>query len=95
MAAAASLPPPASHKVVSYGLPYLDRCGKGVLGNVVQPRETDAFQRHQAIETVSGHGLGRMISFPNQLHPSESVEDRKAKWLRYGFWSPNRSELKS
>ena len=37
MAAAASLPPPASDKVVSYGLWYLDRRGKGVLGNVVRP----------------------------------------------------------
>ena len=48
MAAAASLPPPASDKVVSYSLSYLDRRGKGVLGNVVRPREASPFQRHQA-----------------------------------------------
>lgn len=76
---------PISHKDISYVLRYLDVYRKGVLRNVVQPRETDMFQStHNLTGTVPHHNLVLSYQYLTTCH-LENFTGR-TEWLRCGLW---------
>lgn len=79
--------PAASHKVVSYGLPYLDSAGREFWEMWFRPARPAYFTGMAQPSRNCFTARSSRNDLSNQLCLSISVEGGKAEWLRYGLWN--------